>query len=105
MFEQMEESADRCWAYNKSGQRCEMIAGHDRDHNVVIAWTNDECWVPGTEFTRIITAATPDPQPVDEPVYVGSGMCGICEHPHHPDGPCGADDDGFPCDCRTSIED
>jgi hypothetical protein len=104
MFEQMEEATDRCWAYNQSGQRCEMIAGHDRDHNVVIAWTNDECWVPGTEFTP--TFAPTPPGEVEHLVRVpkASGKCVICSHRMH-DGPCGADDsDGFECDCANGVE-
>jgi hypothetical protein len=89
MFEQMEDSVDRCWAWNKSGQRCELIAGHDRDHSVIIAWTNDECWTPGdTAPSRAmgiadgLIAATP--LIVEEPVQE---RCDICEHPWH-DAPC-----------------
>lgn len=109
MFEQMEESVDRCWAYNKSGQRCELVAGHDRDHSVIIAWGSDECWTPGTEFIiPMASRATVEDNPIEHLTPgppPGSGRCGICEHPHHPDGTCGADDGGFECDCSHSVED
>jgi hypothetical protein len=110
MFEQMEESVDRCWAFNKAGQRCEMVAGHDRDHSVIIAWGPDECWTPGDtiEVTlkeygapRFPTREEMTEHLVDVPKP--SGKCVICSHRMHA-GPCTAMDGEFDCDCAAGIE-
>lgn len=98
MFEQMEESVDRCWAFNKAGQRCEMVAGHDRDHSVIIAWGPDECWTP--------IDPTPSPQPPapqPRPEIIKPSVCVMCDHPDHR-GKCGRKSgDGFECDCAEGI--
>lgn len=108
MFEQMEESVDRCWAYNKSGQRCELVAGHDRDHSVIISWTNEDVWVPGStiEVTlqeygvpRITTPMTEHLVDVPKP----SGKCVICSHRMHK-GMCTGMDGEFSCDCANGVE-
>jgi len=39
-------SAPQCWAYNKQRQRCEQAPGHDDDHRISVAWTDDECYDP-----------------------------------------------------------
>lgn len=100
MFEQMEESADRCYAYNKAGQRCEMIAGHDRDHSVIIAWGPDECWTPdrgnGGVTTAIITG------PAAERVIAANAACVICDHPMHK-GTCRVSEGEFDCDCAEGV--
>jgi hypothetical protein len=102
-----------CHAYSQSGQKCSHPAGHPGDHAIIITWGDDECWTPGTEQVRPMASRAMGvadglvpPQPVDEPVYVPSGKCAICQHKHHPHGLCGAPEDGdFTCDCMTSIED
>lgn len=105
MYEQMDEATDRCWAFNKAGQRCEMVAGHDREHNVIIAWGPDECWVPGVSVTIVGgggggggIAPAPEPEKIMPPA-----VCVMCEHPDHR-GKCGREDsDGFACDCSEGI--
>lgn len=106
MYEQMDEATDRCWAFNKAGQRCEMVAGHDREHNVIIAWGPDECWtpevamVPPTVVHIGTTSMTQHPEPEK---IMPPAVCVMCEHPDHR-GKCGREDsDGFPCDCSEGI--
>jgi hypothetical protein len=89
-----------CFAFNKDGLRCMEPAGHDGPHSHAIEWSDDEVWTP--------TAGLPIPQPPlwppAPPATQGSGICMICEHPHHPNGVCGADDGGYDCDCANSVE-
>lgn len=99
----------RCYAYNKAGQRCEQLAGHDGDHALVTSWTDDECWVPGQpmEVTlkeygvpRITTPLVEHLVDIPKP----SGKCVICGHKMH-DRMCGAPDaDGFDCNCSAGVE-
>lgn len=94
-----------CHAYNMQGQKCDLTYEHDDDHEFTIKWTNAECWTPGMEPVRIMTAATPDPE-VEHLVKVpkASGRCVICSHPMH-GGMCGVPDkDGFECDCAAGVE-
>lgn len=83
----MDEATDRCWAFSASGERCELIAGHDDKHAITKAWTDEECWKPGQSSVVI-------PQPVDEPeedlgpvpAYgpdADNGRCMICNHAMH----------------------
>lgn len=104
MYEQMDEATDRCWAFNKAGQRCEMIAGHERDHNVVISWGPDECWTPNPTQTR--TEVVINETTVEHLVAVpkSSGKCVICSHRMH-SRLCGQPTgDGFECDCASGVE-
>jgi hypothetical protein len=105
----------RCYAYNKAGQRCEQLAGHDGKHALVTEWSDAECWTPLSQ-REPIQFASPAPVVLGEQGHAvlledgveqitGSGRCGICEHPHHPGGVCGADDHGYDCDCSNSVED
>jgi len=52
-------SAPQCWAFNKQRQRCEMHPGHEDEHRISVAWTDDECFDP--EMDAIVTF-------VDKPV-------------------------------------
>lgn len=47
----------QCWAYNKTGRRCEQRAGHVSRHSFTISWEDDECYNPVKE-------PTPPPPPV-----------------------------------------
>ena len=96
---------DRCFAYNKTGQRCEGYAGHDGTHFINLAWSNDECWVPGaTTITQQVGLRTPaavyPPPPVvkqdDDEICIcdhkrstHSNKIGACRNPE--------------CDCRGFI--
>jgi hypothetical protein len=98
----------KCFAFNGDGLRCMGIAGHDGPHAHAIEWTDDEVWTPEARDLARIPMGVADgliPAFVPDVPVAGSGRCGICLHPHHPDGTCGADDGGFDCDCATSIED
>lgn len=88
-----------CWAFNKDGQRCQQLAGHDGNHAIAVEWSDEECFSP-------IVHQLPQPPlwPPTQPATQGSGGCIICEHPHHPNGVCGADDHGYDCDCSNSVE-
>jgi hypothetical protein len=101
----------KCFAFNGDGLRCMALAGHDGPHAHAIEWTDEECWEPGA--IPVIGAGTVHigkteivyTNDVVAEVTHGSGICGICEHPHHPGGVCGADDHGYDCDCSNSVED
>jgi hypothetical protein len=98
----------QCHSYSKTGARCEHPAGHTGKHYISVEWSDAEAWTPLDSASSIPMGVADGLIIVDDlpqPVYVGSGMCAICEHPHHPDGVCGADDGGFDCDCATSVED
>ena len=101
---------DRCFAYSKTGQRCEGYAGHDGLHFVNYSWTNEECWTPGapidvtlTEYgsPRLTTPLTLVENLVEIPK--ASGKCVICDHPMHT-GTCTRMDGEFDCDCANGVE-
>jgi hypothetical protein len=79
---------NRCWAYNKTGIRCEHPAGHPGNHVVMQEWTDDECFSPirhqlpepATLVTHISPALIPEDKPVVE-------KCAACSHSHK-SGPC-----------------
>jgi len=100
-----DEPIRECFAFNKDGLRCNGMAGHPGKHSHSIEWTDEECWTPLSH--RETTPAEGLPQvplwPPAQPAPQGGGMCAICEHPHHPEGRCGADDGGFECDCHNSV--
>ena len=111
MYDQMDEAEDRCWAHNKTGQRCEMIAGHDGLHNVIIAWDNSECWtptmalVPPTIVHLGTQQVTGGPSLADAAAAMFEppvGTCVMCEHPDHR-GRCNEPDGDFDCDCAEGI--
>jgi hypothetical protein len=36
----------RCWAYNKTRQRCDMPAGHLGDHAISVSWSDEDSFDP-----------------------------------------------------------
>ena len=106
-----------CHAYNMQGQKCDLLYEHDDDHEFTIRWTNEECWTPGMEPVRVMTAATPDRTGdvavnggrslADEVAALGPvpiygegtpGKCVMCNHAMH-----GGECERGGCDCRSGI--
>ena len=75
-------TAPQCWAFNKQRQRCEQHPGHEDEHRISVAWTDDECFdpeidalvtfvdkpvpfVPTTGGTGVITMNAGAPMPAD----------------------------------------
>lgn len=78
----------RCWAFHRDGERCELIAGHDDDHAVSKSWTDLECATPGEFPAPAPAAPAADPIPVPQICICdhnkvahssGVGACGICD--------------------------
>jgi len=46
-------TAPQCWAFNKQRQRCEQHPGHEDEHRISVAWTDDECFDP--EIDTLVT--------------------------------------------------
>ena len=72
----------QCWAYNTSGQRCSLDAGHDALHTIMSTWSDDECFSP-------IVHQLPKPQkPIPQPPLPNletpavDGKCVACSHKH-----------------------
>jgi len=87
----------QCWAYNKSGVRCEEVAGHPGDHTMSVRWTDEECFSP-------IVHQLPEPKRSmytdpgwDEP-EAADAACLVCDHPMHKR-MCPIDT----CDCKAGI--
>ena len=100
----------RCWAYNKSGQRCSLEAGHkdsfgaQTTHSIVVTWEDADTvdpshliataettprlpgfsFNPAAELAAIQSAAT-----VEE--FVATRPCVTCHKPPHADGDGGCD--------------
>ena len=90
-----------CFAYSKSGQRCEFEAGHEGLHGLTITWSDEDCFSPTT--APLVVAIGGLDNPVQRPAraaMIPSVICASCEHDGdmHPDhGACIA------CDCRGYI--
>lgn len=59
----------QCFAYNRSGSRCNKAAGHTGDHAVNLTWTDDECFTPKAAITASPYGTT----------TIGSGTLGTTE--------------------------
>lgn len=84
----------RCFAYSKTGSRCEKDAGHDGLHTLSVTWDDDECFTP----------STPPPMPtIPQPAAPvlpppSAERCEVCDHRMHYQ-MCPVGD----CDCRTGV--
>jgi hypothetical protein len=86
-----------CWAFSKTGQRCELEAGHEGDHSVSFTWTDAEAWQPTmVEMTKtqkpVPVLGYPD-LPTEKPVF----PCGACDWPDP------ETHDSNPYGCRTFV--
>jgi hypothetical protein len=83
-----------CWAYNKSGNRCSLEAGHTGLHQIASTWSDDECFVPGSRPAPkpepVVTQSVTSEQPPSE-----AKPCVACGH-RHKGGAC-------KCGCHTHI--
>ena len=59
-------SAPQCWAFNKQRQRCEQHPGHEDEHRISVAWTDDECFDPADAPVPFVPTAP-------WPARIGSG--------------------------------
>jgi hypothetical protein len=112
---QMSTSYDthRCWAYSRTGKRCDLDAAHDGLHSTTFAWDEDECYDPaGMILVPVLDVPYLDEQPKDapgaaqEPRTAPQRYCVVCEHPGpHEKGQCGGRGvvPGTPCDCATFV--
>ena len=87
--------SEKCHAFNQRGQRCDLYAGHEDDHQIVLSWTDDECWTPGQivgngGMTTAVytpaakTAAETEAEETLGPVPIyGEGRPGICVMCNH----------------------
>ncbi|MGV0949376.1 MAG: hypothetical protein ACOYB3_01800 [Azonexus sp.] len=103
-------NANQCWAFNKQRQRCEEVAGHEDEHRISVAWTDEECFDP--DIDALVTF-------VDKPVpfaptaggqILSNAPADVADEPD-PATPCfscgvpyGVHDDDNPEGCRSFIE-
>ena len=66
-------SAPQCWAYNKQRQRCEQHPGHEDEHRISVAWTDDECFDPADAPVPFVPTA-PWPARIGGSVVKGEGV-------------------------------
>ena len=71
----------RCWAFNRNRERCDLPPGHDGDHEIRVAWSDDDCWTPTPQPTP------PPPSPAapvthNEPPSGHCFACGCSEADH-----------------------
>ena len=86
----MIEERDRCHAFSKQGERCELIAGHDDNHAISKSWSNSECWTP-------VDISTPEPVYPAPPRAEGKpAECIVCDHVMH-------DLECISCECRAGV--
>lgn len=77
-----------CHAYRATdGLRCSLDAGHDGLHEVMQAWSDDECWSPGASVSPMEPPRRPRAVPAfaepDEPAQRGPcAICGCSEAAH-----------------------
>lgn len=102
--------SDQCHAFNQRGQRCDLYAGHEDDHQIVLSWTDEECWVPGQSvgnggLTIATLVKTQEEVEAEEslgpvPVYGEGkpGVCVMCNHAMH-----ARECERNGCDCRSGI--
>jgi hypothetical protein len=97
----------RCYAYNKTGQRCEQLAGHDGNHGLLIEWTDEECWTPGTPAPvshRGTAKRKPEPVDGEEEILVEVDMTPPCESCKHDKAMhLGGKGECAGCDCKGYI--
>lgn len=103
--------SETCHAYNQKGQRCELYAGHEDDHQIVVAWTDEECWIPGAQQevrlypdlpTTLKTEAEAEVEQSLGPVPIYGegkpGFCIMCSHAMH-----ARECERNGCDCKSGI--
>jgi len=77
-----DDTIRQCWAYSKSGQRCEHPAGHPGNHVIMAEWGDDECATPQPP-------ATAPPPPLPAPLTQTTSKCVACGHAHSGECKCG----------------
>lgn len=94
----------KCWSFNRAGQRCEGMAGHENEHFLTTTWTDEESWTPDEQSNVAIVPVIDLPMRVEEPKTTANvRTCAVCEHPWH-DGECERKTVGLPCGCTTALE-
>lgn len=97
----------RCWAFNADGQRCDLDAGHQDDHQIHLSWTDEEVWDPSqvaeedpdTEWVPLEGAG----QPIDAvELVLPPSRCMVCEHAWH-ESVCEVRFGPTACGCMTAV--
>lgn len=69
----------QCWAYDKQRRRCEKTAGHEKEHAILIEWSDSECYDPSGTVRSQPDVSHETPTSTEKPK---PKPCVACKHQH-----------------------